>query len=226
MSGDSSQKMVEEVFKRAFQMRVLYGTEPDYHVLLILSMRGEDVRSAPPLTEIPGHLLEITQKTPGDETTWTASIDGLITDDCVKDFLKNRLSMVHRNDHQKNPLLDRLIEFEVPGDVLVKTIAFVLLQAGFDVYDEPVTYVFSLQDRRMKPSSAQALLNLILRVAISPRRSVGSRLFHEVCFMLRCSDDNQKYRIGVTAEELSEALVTAVQNKPYNVINLFFCGTP
>ena len=180
----------------------------------------------PPLTEIPGHLLDITQKTDGDVGTWTATIDLSFSDPCVSAFLVSMLPMVHGNDHPKNPLLDRLIEFEVPGEVLVKAIAYMLLQAGFDAHDENVRYAFSFEFRRMKPSSAQALVNLILRTTISPRRSVGSRLLHAVCFMLRCSDDNTDYRLGVTASELFPALCAAIRIKPRNFVKLFFCGSP
>lgn len=226
MSGDSFQKMVETQSQIAFQMKVTFGTENDAHFLIILSMRDQDVGLLPPLTEIPGHLLKITQKTDGDVVTWTVDIDRFIVDPCVRAFLVGMLSTVHRNDHPKNPLLDRLIESKVPGEVLVKAIAYVLLQAGFNEDDESVKYAFSFEFRRMKPSSAQALVNLILRTVISPRRSVGSRLLQEVCFMLRCSDDNKDYRLGVTASELFPALCVAIQNKPRSFVKLFFCGSP
>lgn len=228
MSGDSAKKAIETRMQLAFRMKVTDGTEPlQFFHAIILPHRAFDIGYLPPLTEFPESLLEKEQNTQGDRVAWTAIINMnvLSSTDVTKSlnaFLIGMLPMVHPNDHLKNPLLDRLIETPVSVEVLLEAIGFMLIQANVPTTDPAYESLYSMQDMPEMASSAKALVNLILRVNISPYRSVGSSLFNGVRYILRCLDDNSDYTLGMTPAELYQALKTAIAGSPVRFVGLFY----
>lgn len=200
------------LFAVHFQQQVLFGNETPDRVLAVLSNRKDFLCNLPPLSYY--READIVQKTPGDITAWkTGIVQTVGPQSNLAGVLERMASLVHAGDDPRNPLCDRLIEMRVTQkEVLFEALAVLL--ASPTVNSPEFRGVMSdFGDFKVNMSRLDLLLNLVLRVSISPRRSLSAKLLAGLGIIFRLLGMHEPAVVnhGVTGIEVL-AVLRAVVN--------------